>query len=164
MIVAKYPFRNGLPRLGAIVLAVQDGGLFPECPLGSDGVYLDATHLELVRECFRRVGRQGCFLAGDLVATAPQFKAHRPPDISNGERAGNACRILEVNRVAIRSIGVDFETPPVATDDRANPFFEPWHELAGNDTAAGALQSFDGFVAHLCALLMGGVVLIVEAE
>ena len=114
MIVAKYPFRNGLPCFGAIILTVQDGGLFPECPFGSDSVYLDATHLELVRECFRRIGRQGCFLTGDLVAAAPEFKAHRPPDISTGERAGNACRILEINGVAIRSIGIDFETPPVA--------------------------------------------------
>ncbi len=131
MIVAKCPFRNGLPRFGAIVLAMQDCGLFPECPLGSDGVYLDATQLELVRECFRHVGRQGCFLAWDLVATAPEFKAHRPPDISTGERAGSACRILEINSVAIRSVGIDFETPPVAANGRANPLFESRHELAG---------------------------------
>jgi len=62
MIVAKYPFRNGLPRFGAIVLAMQDCGLFPECPLRSNGVYLGDTHLKLVGECFRRIGRQGCFL------------------------------------------------------------------------------------------------------
>ena len=164
MIVAKYPFRNGLPRFGAIVLAMQDGGLFPECPLGSDGVYLDATHLELARECFRRIGRQGCFLAGDLVATAPQFKAHRPPNISTGERAGNAGRIPELNRVAIRSIGINFESPPVAADDRANPFLKSRYELVSDDVAARDLQFFDGSVAKLWALLVSGVVLIVEAE
>ncbi len=147
-----------------MILAMQDCGLFPECSLGSDGVYLEAAHLELVRECFRRVGREGCFLTGDLVATAPEFKAYRPPDISTGERAGNACRILEFNCVAIRSVGIDFETPPVAAQGQANPLCEFRQELAGNNSAARDLQFFDRSVAQLRALLMGGVVLIVEAE
>jgi hypothetical protein len=52
----------------------------------------------------------------------------------------------------------------VAANDRANPHFESRHELAGNDTAARALQSFDRSVAQLRALLVGGIVCIVEAE
>jgi hypothetical protein len=52
----------------------------------------------------------------------------------------------------------------VATQGRANSRFESRHELAGNDTAARAFQSFDRSVAQLRALLVSGVVLSVEAE
>jgi hypothetical protein len=116
VVVPEDPFSDLFSGLCSVVFPVENRCLFPERSFRADDVDCRIGDLKKAGVYFCSVGCYGRILAGDLISTTSEFKAHCSPDVARNLRLWESFRVLEFNRVRLGCGRIDLKGPPMVAN------------------------------------------------